>query len=82
MMIKAEVFKKVLNVYNRISKTRFYICWGYSKNFKFFNEEKTIPYEFNLCTSKLINLLKVIKIYKKMVKSNIKIKFLNKQKLQ
>ena len=53
---------------------------GIFQNFKFFNEEKTIPYEFNLCTSKLINLLKVIKIYKKMIKSNIKIKFLNKQK--
>ncbi len=81
MMIKAEVFKKVLNVYNKGFQKRDFIYVGdIPKALNFLMKKKTIPYKFNLCTSKLINLLKVIKIYKKMTKSNIKIRYLNKQK--
>ena len=81
MMIKAEIYNRVLKVYNHGTQKRDFIYVGdIPRALNYLIKKKSIPFEFNLCTSKLTKLTKVLNIYKKLIKNSLKIKFLNEQK--
>ncbi len=81
MMLKAEMSKKELKVYNYGNQKRDFLYVGdISKTLYYLSKKKSIPHQFNLCTSRLATLKDAIKLYQKICNGRLKFKFYGSQK--